>query len=85
LLLGVVAVAARRNDMLDEVWRRYRQPVVIAETGHFGEDPHAQVRRSGGLRSCRRRPWHSHDRVLALSGARPTRLEKPLHWHRSGM
>jgi hypothetical protein len=79
---------ARRRPadaLIADIWQRYRRPIVIAETGHFGEG---------------RAQWLDEIAASALAcGARGIPLlgiclypvldrpdwENPLHWHRSGL
>lgn len=72
-------------DLLEGVWRRYRRPLIVAETGHIG------VGRGAWLQEVAGEAQRAHARGVPLNGVclyplldRPDWADDQV-WHRSGL
>ncbi len=71
--------------LLEEVWERYRRPLIIAETSHYG------IGRAPWLDEIARECRLALDRGVPLEGACLYPIldrfdwEDPTHWHNSGL
>jgi hypothetical protein len=73
------------EDLIEAVWRRYRRPIALAETGHFGEGRGKwmdEIAKSSA--ACARRGIPMMGICLYPVLDRPD-WENPLHWHQSGI
>ncbi|ALV06516.1 hypothetical protein [Roseateles depolymerans] len=72
-------------DLLEGVWRRYRRPLIVAETGHIG------IGRGAWLQEVAGEAQRAHARGVPLNGVclyplldRPDWADDQV-WHRSGL
>lgn len=71
--------------LLDQVWRRYRRPMIVAETSHFGEGRADWLHEvAAEVRTARNQGVPLHGMCLYPLVDRPD-WDDPDRWHRSGL